>query len=260
MADGLVARAVAAVRRAREFRRVRDAGRTPGARVVTALVCVAIGLMITVSSLSARGTDLRPGRNTDLIDLVRSRSRANADLSARAAALREEVDRLAAAQNAEPDLSERVGSAAALAGLTPVRGPAVTVTLSDAPSSVTAPGVDQDLLVVHQQDIQAIVNVMWGSGAEAMTIQGQRVTSTTGIKCVGNTVVLHGTPYAPPYVITAIGDPGRLERGLGRSEFVRVYKQYVDTYHLGYAQRTDGEVTLPGYLGPVRLEHARPLG
>ena len=93
-------------------------------------------------------------------------------------------------------------------------GPTVSVTLDDAPSSVAANGVDADLLVVHQQDIQAVVNALWSGGAEAMTIQGQRVISTTGIKCVGNTVVLHGVPYAPPYVISAIGDQDRLEAAL----------------------------------------------
>ena len=58
---------------------------------------------------------------------------------------------------------------------------------------------------MHQQDIQAVVNALWAGGAEAMTIQGQRVVSTTGIKCVGNVVILHGVPYSPPYRISAIG-------------------------------------------------------
>ena len=90
-------------------------------------------------------------------------------------------------------------------------GPAVTVTLSDAPKAEVDRAVKDgkttaDQLVVHQQDIQAVVNALWSGGAEAMTLQKQRVVSTTGIKCVGNTVVLHGVPYAPPYVITAVGD------------------------------------------------------
>ena len=59
-------------------------------------------------------------------------------------------------------------------------------------------------VVVHQQDIQAVVNAMWRAGAEAVTIQGQRVISTTGIKCDGNLVSLHGVPYYPPYEI--VGD------------------------------------------------------
>ncbi|GAB3622787.1 DUF881 domain-containing protein [Mariniluteicoccus endophyticus] len=229
-------------------------------RILTTLACVAIGLMISVSAVNARGTDLRPGRNTDLVDLVRSRSAANAALSRRSAELRAEIDRLAGDSVVDPALKQELDRRTMDASMAAVKGPAVTVTLSDAPSSVTVPGIDQDLLVVHQQDIQAIVNVLWASGAEAMTIQGQRVVSTTGIKCVGNTVVLHGTPYAPPYVISAIGDPARLEQGLNRSEFVRIYRQYVDTYHLGYNQRTEAEVTLPEYVGPAGLQHARPLG
>jgi uncharacterized protein YlxW (UPF0749 family) len=97
------------------------------------------------------------------------------------------------------------------------------VILDDAPASVAANGIEPDLLVVHQQDIQAVVNALWSGGAEAMTIQEQRVISTTAVKCVGNTVVLHGIPYAPPYRIRAIGDPLRLHAALacsGRSRSI----------------------------------------
>ena len=66
-----------------------------------------------------------------------------------------------------------------------------------------------------------------------MTVQGQRVIATTGIKCVGNTVVLHGIPYAPPYVISAIGNQERLRTALATSEPVRIYNQYVAAYGLG---------------------------
>ena len=105
-------------------------------------------------------------------------------------------------------------------GFEEVHGPALTVVLSDAPKeeidrAVENGEVTADQLVVHQQDIQAVVNALWAGGAEAMTLQKQRVISTTGIKCVGNTVVLHGVPYAPPYEITAIGDLDALHDGAG---------------------------------------------
>lgn len=228
-------------------------------RWVTAAVCLVIGLMISVSSLNARGYDLRPGRNTQLIDVVRDRSRYDVELTQRVADLRAEVDRLTAAVAIDaPDLSNGLAEAGSAAGLDSVTGPGVTVTLTDAPPSVQPPGVDEDLLVVHQQDIQAVVNVLWASGAEAMTIQGQRVVSTTGIKCVGNSVVLHGIPYAPPYVISAIGDPERLQAGLDGSDYLRIYRQYVEAYHLGYDQRREDVLLLPGYRGPVDLQYARP--
>ena len=132
-----------------------------------------------------------------------------------------------------------------------------SVTLTDAPASVQPAGVDADLLVVHQQDIQAVANALWRGGAEAMTIQGQRVSSRTGIKCVGNTVVLHGVPYAPPYVITAIGDQARLEKALADSPYMNIYREYVDAYRLGYAVQRAADVTMPAYDGPSAFERAR---
>lgn len=246
----------------RPLRRLRAAlrrGGTRRGRWVTVAVCLVIGLMISVSSLNARGYDLRPGRNTQLIDVVRDRSRYDAELTERVGELRAEVDRLTAAAADAPDLSGRLAEAGSAAGLDSVTGPGVTVTLTDAPASVQPPGVDEDLLIVHQQDIQAVVNVLWASGAEAMTIQGQRVVSTTGIKCVGNSVVLHGTPYAPPYVISAIGDPVRMAAGLTDSNYLRIYRQYVEAYHLGYNQRREDALLLPGYRGSVDLQHARPV-
>lgn len=246
----------------RPWGRLRLALRRGGSRRgrwVTVAVCLVIGLMISVSSLNARGYDLRPGRNTQLIDVVRDRSRYNAALTERVGQLRTEVDELTAQAADAPDVGGKVAEAGWVAGLDSVTGPGVTVTLTDAPASVQPPGVDDDLLIVHQQDIQAVVNVLWASGAEAMTIQGQRVISTTGIKCVGNSVVLHGTPYAPPYVISAIGDPERMSVGLQDSSYLRVYRQYVEAYHLGYTQRRDDALLFPGYRGAVDLEYARTV-
>jgi uncharacterized protein YlxW (UPF0749 family) len=168
------------------------------------------------------------------------------------------VDALSTKQTAQSDLAPRLAEQAAQGGLTPVTGPAVTVTLDDAPESVSSKGLDPDLLVVHQQDIQAVVNALWSGGAEAMTIQGQRVISTTGVKCVGNTVVLHGVPYAPPYVISAIGDQQRLRAALNDSSAVAIYRQYVDAYGLVYRERSSDQVTLGAYQGPQDLQYAVP--
>jgi uncharacterized protein YlxW (UPF0749 family) len=225
---------------------------------MTGVVCLLAGVMIAASALNARGTDLRPGRNTDLVGLIQAQARHNTQLSRQVTDLRRTVDALSAADNslAAPALEANLRRQASYAGLDPVVGPAVTVTLTDAPSSVAANGIDPDLLVVHQQDIQAVVNALWSGGAEAMTIQGQRVISTTGVKCVGNTVVLHGVPYAPPYIISAIGDPARLNTALDRSEAVQIYQQYVAAFRLGYQVRQDPRVHFPGYDGSLDLQWA----
>jgi uncharacterized protein YlxW (UPF0749 family) len=214
--------------------------------------------MVVMSALNARGTDLRPGRNTDLVSLVQAQSRRNAELTRQVTALRQQVDGLSAAGTGPGDLTPRLAAAAGAAGLTSVSGPALTVTLDDAPSTVAPDGIDADLLVVHQQDIQAVVNALWRGGAEAMTIQGQRVISTTGIKCVGNTVVLHGVPYAPPYVISAIGDLTRLHSGLAESTAVQIYQQYVVGYGLVYRERTQQRVVFPAHAGSLDLRWAAP--
>jgi uncharacterized protein YlxW (UPF0749 family) len=250
----------AALGRARSAQRRHNRTRSLRGRLLTGVVCLLAALLVVVSALNARGTDLRPGRNTDLVSLVQSQSRRNAELTRQLTVVRAEVDAMTAVEGEESDTGRQLGEQARLAGLTPVTGPAVTVTLDDAPATVAADGIDPDLLVVHQQDIQAVVNVLWHGGAEAMTIQGQRVISTTGIKCVGNTVVLHGIPYAPPYVVSAIGDPGRLRAALAAAEPIRIYQQYVAAYGLVYTEQTRDRVSFGAHEGSLELEHARPTG
>lgn len=252
---GVAGRAVTVVGRA--WRRIRERRRgTPRTRLLTLLICLLAGVMITVSAINARGTDLRPDRNTDLVDLLRSESARNSSLARQVAQARAEVDELSRTSAADPAEQARLEAAASAAGLVAVEGAGMTVTLDDAPASVQPPGVDADLLVVHQQDIQAVVNVLWRSGAQAVVIQGQRVISTTGIKCVGNTVVLQGVPYAPPYVISAVGDQAALQQGLADSSYLQKYRQYVDAYRLGYDERREANLVAPGFQGSTQLTWA----
>ena len=245
---------------AERLRRAREKAReTRGPlRAATIAVCVIAGFMMATSALASRGNDLRPARTTELAALVQAEAERADQLARTAAGLRAEVDTITrdrATSGGGPAASD-LAAAAQRADSIPVTGPALTVELTDAPASVQPAGVDGDLLVVHQQDIQAVVNALWEGGAEAMTIQGQRVSSRTGIKCVGNTVVLHGVPYAPPYRITAIGDVPRMEASLRDSAYLRLYRQYVDAYRLGYAVSRQARVEMPAYTGPAEFAHA----
>ncbi|SDB80529.1 Uncharacterized conserved protein YlxW, UPF0749 family [Raineyella antarctica] len=228
------------------------------AGLATLLICVLAGYMIGTSAALAKGTDLRGGRTTDLISMVTVESQRNAALAAQVSDVRAQVDRLSGATGASGVSAQQLEQAATNAQTTPVSGPGLTVVLNDAPSSVAPPDVDPDLLVVHQQDIQAVVNALWQGGAEAMTIQGQRVISTTGIKCVGNTVVLQGIPYAPPYRIQVIGDQNALEAALLSSPYVSNYQDYVAAYGLGYQERREDNLSFPAYSGGIELQYARP--
>lgn len=225
---------------------------------VTFVVAGLAGLLFTTSAINAKGQDLRPDRASDLAHLAAEQEQRNAQQRQNIAQLQSQIDELTAQAGGQPAGKAQLNELGRAAHLTAVRGPAVRVTLTDAPLEFNPPGVSPDLLVVHQQDIQTMVNALWAAGAEAMTIQGQRIFATSAIKCVGNTVVLHGTPYAPPYEIVAIGNQEALEAGLAADPAVQIYRQYAQTYQLGYAQSRLGEALAPGYDGPVRVQHAEP--
>ncbi len=150
------------------------------------------------------------------------------------------------------------------AGLTPRSGPAVTVTLDDAPAELIAEADGDTIndLVVHQQDLQAVVNAMWSGGATAVTLQGQRLISTTGIKCSGNTVQLQGVPYSPPYVITAIGDQGDILRRRWRAtptSTPTATPAFDPQIAVGWDVAVEDFKTAPPYDGLLDIRYAQPI-
>jgi uncharacterized protein YlxW (UPF0749 family) len=223
-------------------------------------VAVAAGLLFAASAATSHGADLRA--SGDVNSLAAREQRTVIEQGKQLAALQQQVQ-AATSEAAKTDsrvarARDRAQAVAGAAGLEAVAGPGVTVTLNDAPA---LPGsqkgsVPPDYLVVHQQDVQAVVNALWAGGAEAMTLQGQRVISTTAVRCVGNTLLLQGVVYSPPYTVAAIGDQVRLERALDAAPDIVIYKQYVDAYQLGYRVDKGSQLTVPAYAGPLSLAAA----
>jgi uncharacterized protein YlxW (UPF0749 family) len=85
---------------------------------------------------------------------------------------------------------------------------------------------------------------------------GVRVISTGAVRCVGNTLILYGRVYSPPFVITAIGNPDAMRVALDASPGVSIYRQDAAAWGLGYQVRTEGDVTLPAYDGSTALQYA----
>ena len=224
------------------------------------LTALAAGLLFATSAATAQGTDLRADRRLQLTELI-ARERAAVERRSREAAeLRDRVQQESAAVAESDSRVAQESAPAALelaAGLVPVRGPGVTVSLDDAPRRPGRPPLsdDPDDLVVHQQDVQAVVNALWSGGAEAMTLMGQRVVSTSAVRCVGNTVVLHGRVYSPPFVVTAVGEPESLHQALEQDPGVQYFRTFVDRFGLGYAVDGETSVELPAYEGPLELPH-----
>jgi uncharacterized protein YlxW (UPF0749 family) len=92
-----------------------------------------------------------------------------------------------------------------------------------------------------------------------MMIQDQRVISTSAVRCVGNTLNLQGRVYSPPYVITAVGDTGRMEAALAADPTVSTYRDYVAAVGLGWKVSVEASKELPAYAGTLDLAHARVI-
>jgi uncharacterized protein YlxW (UPF0749 family) len=231
-------------------------------RLLTPAIFIAAGVLFVTSAISSGGTDLRPGRYADLADLAVSRSDRVAELGDQRSELQSEVDRLTKDLSGT-DLDEANAELDALrgpAGLEPVRGPGVTITLDDAPEPPLGDEEeDVTFKLVHQQDIQAVANALWAGGAEAVTVQGHRIVSTTGIKCVGNSVLLQGVAYPPPYVISGIGDVSSMLGRIDADPAIQSYLADVETYGIQWDLDVNPELEFPAYDGSVETEYARPM-
>jgi len=224
-------------------------------------VLVLAGLLFTTSAQTSHGTALRADRG-DAAGVVLAEERTRDERAQKVATLTKEVNAGTAAEGSVNTgvaaLQRKIKDLAIPVGAAPVRGPGVVVVLDDAPHGTTLQaGVTPDDLVVHQQDVQAVVNALWSGGAEAMMLMDQRVISTSAVQCVGNTLLLQGRVYSPPYRITAIGDPALLRKALALSAQVQIYQQYVSTVHLVFELRTVASVVMPGFDGSIELRYAR---
>ncbi|MFK4596955.1 DUF881 domain-containing protein [Streptomyces pristinaespiralis] len=235
-------------------------------RLLTAAVFALAGLIFVTSFNTAKGTDLRTDDSLlRLSDLIKQRSEKNGDLEESTSAVRGDVDALAQRDDGSTEAEDaKLAALEKAAGTEPLKGSALTVTLDDAPPDArAAPGYPEPQandLVIHQQDLQAVVNTLWQGGAKGIRVMDQRLISTSAVRCVGNTLILQGRVYSPPYKITAVGDQDVLKKALADSPAIQNYQLYVEAYGLGWKVDENETVTLPGYSGTVDLHYAKPVG
>ncbi|WUW19003.1 DUF881 domain-containing protein [Streptomyces sp. NBC_01465] len=224
------------------------------------------GLIFVTSFNTAKGTDIRTDASMlKLSDLVQERSGKNKELDETTAALRGDVDALAQRDDGSTKAEDAaIKALEKSAGTQKLSGQALTVTLNDAPPNAVAnpgyPDPQPNDLVIHQQDLQAVVNALWQGGAKGIRVMDQRLITTSAVRCVGNTLILQGRVYSPPYKVTAVGDPSKLRSAINASPAIQNYQQYVKAYGLGWKIDEHQAMTLPGYSGTVDLHYAKPVG
>jgi uncharacterized protein YlxW (UPF0749 family) len=234
-------------------------------RVGVPLVCLLAGLLLGATHGVSRGGEIRRSDAPRLVDLVRMEQSEVDRLNAERDQLANTIDAThgRSSDTALAAMLRRSDELAGDAGLDPVHGPGLIVTLNDAQRDANGRfprDASPDDLVVHQQDIQAVLNALWSAGAEAIQMQDQRIIATSAPRCVGNTLLLNGRTYSPPYTITAIGDATAMQAALAAAPLVILYKQYVVRFGLGYTEQVAPDVRVAGYSEPVRMHSAEPAG
>lgn len=223
-----------------------------------ALVCVVLGLMLSmqfkVQKQVALSNVTRLQRNAELASQLEKAEEQRDDLAAEAMDLRRQLSNMASAQAEYQALAQQLELAQVHAGLLPMTGPGVVVVMNDSSRPVT-PGENANNFIIHDEDVLRVINELVAARAEAISINGQRVTGRTEIRCTGPVVTINGVRTAPPLEITAIGNPAELEQALtmkgGVAEAVRFWG-------IQLTVKKENQVTVPAYTSSLRLQYATP--
>ena len=211
-----------------------------------ALVCVVLGIMLAVQFRATQG--IRSNVTYQRIE----------DLSAQLKAIEQERDGLLEEVH---ELRQKVGGGEEFqnikmgAGIVDLRGPGVVVTIDDS-QKIAKAGENPNLYVIHDDDLLKVINELRAAGAEAISINWQRLIATSEIRCAGPTLSVNNTRYTPPYEILAIGDPKTLDNALkmrgGIVETLRFWGIQISISKMD-------NIVVPAYKSSFRFDHARPI-
>lgn len=221
--------------------------------ILTAVAVLLIGLILGVAFRQTQQHAPASERTRDaLVHDVEQQSGVSDRLQHQAeslsAALADERDTVLDRSQAGDDAAQRLGRLEAMTGLAAVTGPGITVTIGDARAKKqTDPVTGQPVVVppdengrILDRDIQSVVNALWSSGAEAVAVDGERLSTTTPIRAAGDAILVDLRPVSSPYRIDAIGDPDALLPRFADTVAARRFETYVSTYGISFgAHRSD---------------------
>lgn len=145
-----------------------------------------------------------------------------------------------------------------LAGVVPLTGHGLRVTLDDSATTKIPTDADPSNYIIHEYQLRDVLNLLWASGAEAISMNGERIVETTSVYCVGSTILANNTRMSPPYVILAIGDPAALEAALNGPSNLKALKARVKSYGIQLDVSRENAVDVPAYTGSFDVKHVVP--
>lgn len=249
-------------------RRAAEGGGMP--RTVRAKLGLAAGLVLAAAVVTLGAAEARVSapvvakERQDLIDRIESETSAADKLEADVERLRGEVgerQRKALEQHGG-DQGELV---ALLSGATPVHGPGVKLVVDDAKGADAGGGGPResagfsDTGRVRDRDMQRIVNGLWESGAEAVSINGQRLTALSAIRAAGDAILVDNKPLVPPYTVLAVGDGQRLSTAFQDSADGQYLHALQENFGIRTSISAEGDVRLPAAPSLI-VRTAEPRG
>ena len=216
---------------------------------VAALVVAAFGLLVAVAAVQpSEGADVKSASRTTLITQIEEGRAELAELQRQMVRLREQNVRLQSEEDAiaaEQQTAEaRVQRIAVNTGFAAVTGPGVRSVVDDSETEA-----------VRDRDLRRLVDGLWNAGAEAISINGNRLTARSAIRNSGSAIRINNRSLSPPYTVLAIGDPDTLQARLMQTTSGLQFKQLVDAFGFPWTMDNVEELTLPA--APPRLARLR---
>ncbi|MBC7475605.1 MAG: DUF881 domain-containing protein [Candidatus Sericytochromatia bacterium] len=225
-----------------------------------ATASVFLGFLLSIqfkSQAEQRSLNVPSRRVEDLANLLRNSEEKRTSLEKTLVDLRGEVEKmkkgsvLTEAKKKEPESKGML----VVTGLIPLFGPGITVTISDSQNPLEN-GENPANGVVHDEDLLKIVNVLHASGAEAISINGNRLISTSEISCAGPTILVNKTRVAPPFEIVAIGNGDTMSAGLKMRGGVL---ETLAPFGLVAKIEKKDSIQIPAYNGSLDFKYSKPV-
>lgn len=229
-------------------------------QVTLALIFIVLGILLATSFTTSKQskTTVSSTRKEELISIIHDLESRREALKTELFALRNQLNQYekqaAANEGKLATFTQEQEELALAAGLVPMTGKGIVITLGDSPSIPLNQNPND--YIIHDSDIRVVTNALWACGAEAMAVNNQRMVSATAIRCAGNTILINSTRCASPYVIYAIGDQKRMLAGLEEDDDVtRLFKHYSQSYGLEVDISKQDDIVIPAYKGSLRIEY-----
>ena len=220
-----------------------------GLRTPTVLVAAfVVGLLLTLSALALRVPSTVATRaKADLVEQIESRRKAVEQRDQQVRALQAEVDTLQARALAQTDAGAqaRLAELSLVSGATAVRGEGVRMVVDDAPEAPDEPADERKANTITSTDLQIIVNGLWQAGAEAVAVNGNRLTSRSAIRFAGEAILVNYRPLTRPYTIEAIGDSGELQTSFAEQTGGAYVKLLTDNFGMRISMDAVDSLTIP---------------